>query len=47
MPYVLDDFEASMRRLLPLAKRDNIEMVFPSPWQPTNPLAAYAGEPDN
>ncbi len=47
MPYVLDDFEASMRRLVPLAKRDNIEMVLPSPWQPTNPLAAYAGEPDN
>jgi hypothetical protein len=39
LPYVADDFDATMNRLLPLAEQGGIEVLLPTPWQPTNPLA--------
>jgi L-ascorbate metabolism protein UlaG (beta-lactamase superfamily) len=39
LPYVADDFNATMNRLLPLAERAGVELLLPTPWQPTNPLA--------
>ncbi|MFI1168924.1 MBL fold metallo-hydrolase [Streptomyces sp. NPDC020801] len=38
MPYALDDLDATMSRLLPLARRDRVEVLLPVPWQPTHPL---------
>jgi L-ascorbate metabolism protein UlaG (beta-lactamase superfamily) len=39
LPYLVDDFNATMNRLLPLAERAGVEVLIPTPWQPTNPLA--------
>lgn len=39
MPYLLDDLEATMSRLLPLARRDGVDVVVPAAWQPSDPLA--------
>ena len=41
MPYVADDFDATMNRLLPLAERAGVEVLIPTPWQATNPLANH------
>ncbi|MER6570931.1 MBL fold metallo-hydrolase [Streptomyces sp. NPDC001093] len=39
MPYLLDDIDATMSRLLPLARRDGVDVVLPVTWQPSAPLA--------
>ncbi|MFF4963132.1 MBL fold metallo-hydrolase [Streptomyces sp. NPDC001222] len=39
MPYFLDDIDATMSRLLPLARRDGVDVVLPVAWQPSAPLA--------
>ncbi|MET7622792.1 MBL fold metallo-hydrolase [Streptomyces sp. NPDC005408] len=39
MPYFLDDIDATMSRLLPLARRDGVDVVMPVTWQPSAPLA--------
>ncbi len=39
MPYLLDDLGTTMTRLLPLARRDDVDLVLPVAWQPTNPFA--------
>ncbi|MEU6773263.1 MBL fold metallo-hydrolase [Streptomyces sp. NPDC046759] len=39
MPRFLDDMDATMRRLLPLARRDGVDVVLPVTWQPSAPLA--------
>jgi L-ascorbate metabolism protein UlaG (beta-lactamase superfamily) len=39
LPYLVDDFDATMNRLIPLAERAGVEVLLPTPWQPTNPLA--------
>jgi len=41
MPYLADDFDATMNRLLPLAERAGVEVLIPTPWQATNPLANH------
>ncbi|WP_461070913.1 MBL fold metallo-hydrolase [Streptomyces pseudoechinosporeus] len=42
MPYFLDDIDATMRRLLPLARRDGVDVVLPVAWHPSAPLASLA-----
>lgn len=39
MRYFLDDIDATMSRLLPLARRDGVDIVLPVAWQPSAPLA--------
>ncbi|GGJ34769.1 MBL fold metallo-hydrolase [Streptomyces brasiliensis] len=39
MPYFLDDIDATMRQLLPLARRAGVDVVMPVAWQPSAPLA--------
>ncbi|MGW7821452.1 MBL fold metallo-hydrolase [Streptomyces puniciscabiei] len=39
MPRFLDDIDATMGRLLPLARRDGVDVVLPVTWQPSAPLA--------
>jgi hypothetical protein len=39
MPYLLDDLDTTMSRLLPLARRDGVDVVLPVSWQPSAPLA--------
>jgi len=39
LPYLVDDFNATMNRLIPLAERAGVEVLIPTPWQTTNPLA--------
>ena len=41
MPYLADDFDATMNRLLPLAERAGVEVLIPTPWQATSPLANH------
>ncbi|WP_369265266.1 MBL fold metallo-hydrolase [Streptomyces sp. R35] len=38
MPYLLDRLDITMSRLLPLARRDGIDVVLPVTWQPSEPL---------
>jgi hypothetical protein len=42
MPYFLDDLDATMRRLLPLARRDGVHVALPVAWHPSAPLASLA-----
>lgn len=42
MPYLVDDMGTTMSRLLPLAHRDDIDVVLPVPWLPTDPFAGLA-----
>ncbi|MFF7975384.1 MBL fold metallo-hydrolase [Streptomyces sp. NPDC007905] len=42
MPYLLDDLDTTMSRLLPLAHRDGVDVVLPVSWQPSAPLAGLA-----
>ncbi|TVZ87368.1 MBL fold metallo-hydrolase [Streptomyces sp. BK340] len=42
MPYLLDDLGTTMSRLLPLARRDGVDVVLPVSWQPSAPLAGIA-----
>jgi L-ascorbate metabolism protein UlaG (beta-lactamase superfamily) len=39
LPYLVDDFNATMNRLIPVAERAGVEVLIPTPWQTTNPLA--------
>ncbi|MEU4038880.1 MBL fold metallo-hydrolase [Streptomyces collinus] len=39
MPYVMDDLGVTTGRLLPLARRDAVDVVMPVAWQPSAPLA--------
>ncbi|MFE0514718.1 MBL fold metallo-hydrolase [Streptomyces sp. NPDC058964] len=39
LPYFMDDLEVTMRRLLPLADRDGVDVAMPVTWQPSAPLA--------
>ncbi|MQY33791.1 hypothetical protein SRB17_17560 [Streptomyces sp. RB17] len=42
MPNFLDDIDVTMSRLLPLARRDAVDVVLPVAWQPGAPLADLA-----
>jgi L-ascorbate metabolism protein UlaG (beta-lactamase superfamily) len=42
MPYLFDDLGTTMNRLLPLARRDGVDVVLPVSWQPSAPLAGLA-----
>ncbi|MFI5823431.1 MBL fold metallo-hydrolase [Streptomyces rishiriensis] len=42
MPYFLDNLDATMSRLLPLARRDGVDVVMPVAWQASAPLADLA-----
>ncbi|WP_218029879.1 hypothetical protein [Streptomyces rishiriensis] len=42
MPYFLDSLDATMSRLLPLARRDGVDVVMPVAWQASAPLADLA-----
>ncbi|MET9892445.1 MBL fold metallo-hydrolase [Streptomyces sp. NPDC006465] len=42
MPYLLDDLDTTMSRLLPLARRDGVDVVLPVSWQPSAPLTGLA-----
>jgi L-ascorbate metabolism protein UlaG (beta-lactamase superfamily) len=38
LPYFADRFDATMELLLPLAQRDDVEVVLPIAWEPTDPF---------
>ncbi|MFF3905677.1 MBL fold metallo-hydrolase [Streptomyces sp. NPDC001848] len=42
MPYLFDDLDTTMSRLLPLARRDTVDVVLPTAWQPSDPFADLA-----
>ncbi|MFJ7969090.1 MBL fold metallo-hydrolase [Streptomyces sp. NPDC096324] len=42
MPYLFDDLDTTMSRLMPLARRDGVDVVLPVSWQPSAPLAGLA-----
>lgn len=42
MPYLFDDLDTTMTRLLPLADRDGIDVALPVTWQAGTPLAGLA-----
>ncbi|MQY20127.1 MBL fold metallo-hydrolase [Nocardia macrotermitis] len=37
LPYFADNFDATMDLLLPLAQRDDVDVVLPVAWEPTDP----------
>ncbi|MFJ8360916.1 MBL fold metallo-hydrolase [Streptomyces sp. NPDC093984] len=39
LPYLFDDLDTTMSRLLPLARRDGVDVVLPAAWQPSDPFA--------
>jgi L-ascorbate metabolism protein UlaG (beta-lactamase superfamily) len=40
--YLFDDFDRTMRHLLPLAEADGVDVVLPVAWQPADPFAGLS-----